>query len=80
MIYNAENAAGSTVFDVESRIRLDHVLMVNTKTGAVVLAKQPVRINHKGQIDRETITFRSVYPIQGHEPRPVMFHCYGRQA
>jgi hypothetical protein len=80
MIYNARNSsAGSTVVDIDSRTQLTHVLMINTKTGAVVVAKQPVRVNHKGQIDRETITFRSIYPIQVNEPYPVMFHCYGRQ-
>ena len=50
----------------------------NTKTGAVVVAKQPVRLNHKGQIDREMTMFRSVYPIFGGQPNPCLFHCYGR--
>lgn len=79
MIYNAKNAAGATVFDIDSHTQLNHVLMVNTKTGAVVMARQPARVNHKGKIGRETITFRSIHPIQGNEPYPVMFHCYGRQ-
>lgn len=79
MIYNANNAAGSRVIDMDTGAVIDCVLMVNAKTGAVVVAKQPVRVNHKKQIDRETITFRSVYPIQGLEPRPVLFHCYGRK-
>lgn len=79
MIYNANNAAGSTVVDMDTGAVIGFVIMTNTKTGAVVVAKQPVRVNRKGVIDRETIMFRSIYPIQGLEPRPVLFHCYGRQ-
>lgn len=79
MIYNGNNAAGSKVIDMDTGAVIGSVLMTNTKTGAVVVAKQPVRPNHKGKIDRETITFRSIHPIQGLEPQPVLFHCYGRQ-
>lgn len=79
MIYNSTNAPGSLVVDVDSKQRIDHVLMVNTKTGAVVVAKSPARLNHKGKIDRETIRFESIYPIFGGGAKPVMFHCYGRK-
>ena len=78
MIYNATNAAGSMVVDVDTKERIDRVLMVNTKTGAVVVAKKPYALNHKGTIDRETISFRSIYAIQGNERSPCLFHCYGR--
>ena len=78
MIYNGTNAAGSVVVDVDTKERIDRVLMVNTKTGAVVVGKDPWRLNHKGTIDRETIKFRSIYPIQGNERSPCLFHCYGR--
>ena len=79
MIYNGTNAPGSLVMDVDSKQRIDRVLMVNTKTGAVVVAKNPCRPNHKGQIDRETIYFDSIYPIFGGRTMPVLFHCYGRK-
>lgn len=79
MIYNGNNADGAKVIDMDTGAVINYILMVNTTTGAVVVGKQPVRLNHKGRIDRETITFRSIYPIQGLESRPVMFHCYGRQ-
>ena len=79
MIFNGKNAAGALVFDVDAKQRIDRVLMVNTKTGAVVVGKTPARINHKGTIDRETIYFESIHPICGAEARPVLFHCYGRK-
>ena len=79
MIYNGTNAAGSLVVDVDLKQRIDRVLWVNTKTGAVVVGKTPTRMNHKGTIDRETIYFDSVYPIFGGRTKPVLFHCYGRK-
>ena len=79
MIYNGTNAAGSLVVDMDSKQRIDRVLLVNTKTGAVVVGKTPTRMNHKGTIDRETIYFESIHPICGAEARPVLFHCYGRK-
>ena len=79
MIYNGTNAPGSLVVDVDSKQRIDRVLMVNTKTGAVVVGKTPTRLNNKGKIDRETIYFDSVYPIFGGRTNPVLFHCYGRR-
>lgn len=77
MIYNGTNAPGSLVMDMDSKQRIDRVLMVNTKTGAVVVGKTPARLNHKGKIDRETIYFDSIYPIFGGRTMPVLFHCYG---
>ncbi len=77
MIYNYTNAQGSMVMDVDSKQRIDRVLLVNTKTGAVVVAKSPCRLNHKGKIDRETLYFDSIYPIFGGRTMPVLFHCYG---
>ena len=79
MIFNSENAAGALVMNVDTKQRIDRVLMVNTKTGAVVVGKDPYRLNHKGKIDRETIYFDSVYPIFGGRTSPVLFHCYGRK-
>lgn len=80
MIFNGTNAAGSLVMDVDAKQRIDRVLMVNTKTGAVVVGTDPYRMNYKGKIEREMIYFASVYPIFGGRTMPVLFHCYGRQA
>jgi len=77
MIFNGTNAHGALVMDVDAKQRIDRVLMVNTKTGAVVVAKSPCRLNHKGKIDRETIYFDSIYPIFDGRTMPVLFHCYG---
>lgn len=79
MIYNGTNAPVSLVMDVDAKQRIDSVLMLNTKTGAVVVCKTPTRLNRKGKIDRETIYFDSVYPIFGGRTSPVLFHCYGRR-
>lgn len=79
MIYNAQNSAGSRVYDVETKQEITRVLMVNTKTGAVVVAKQPLRLNHKGKVDRETIHFDAIHPIFGGGVVPCMLHCYGRR-
>lgn len=79
MIYNSTNAPGALVVDVDSKQRIDRVLMVNTKTGAVVVGTNPYRLNHKGKIDRETIYFDAIYPIFGGRTSPVLFHCYGRK-
>ena len=80
MIYNGTNAAGSLVIDVDTKQRIDRVLMVNTKTGAVVVGTDPYRLNHKGKISRETIYFDSIYPIFGWRTAPCLFHCYGRKS
>ena len=79
MIFNGTNAAGALVMDVDAKQRIDRVLMVNTKTGAVVVGTNPYRPDHKGSIERETIYFDSVYPIFGGRTSPTLFHCYGRK-
>ena len=79
MIFNGTNAAGALVMDVDAKQRIDRVMMVNTKTGAVVVGTDPYRLNHKGKIDRETIYFDSIYPIFGGSAAPTLFHCYGRK-
>ena len=80
MIFNVENSAGATVYDIDGKGKIDRVLMINTMTGAVVVAKQPLQLNHKGSIDRETIRFETIRPIYGGGTKPCLFHCYGRQA
>lgn len=79
MLYSAKNAPGSQVYDVEANAEIRKVLLVNTETGSVAVAKTPIRLNHKGKIDRETIYFDSIRPIFGGGRYPCLFHCYGRQ-
>lgn len=59
--------------------QLKQVLMVNTETRSVVVAKQPLRLNHKGSVDRETIHFNAIHPIYGGGIKPCLFHCCGRK-
>lgn len=80
MIYTVSNALGATVHDIAANERIDHVLMVNTDTGAVVVCLSPRRLDSTGEVARETICFDSIHKIQGLELMPVMFHCYGRMS
>lgn len=77
MIYTSNNAGGATVFDMDGLQQLRQVVSVDTDTGDVCMAHEPLRIKG-GEIDCFTVRFASIHPIQGLEPRPVMFHCYGR--
>lgn len=80
MIFTSANATEALVVEVDTKQRIDNVLMVNTNTGAVVVGTNPARLNHKGKIERETIYFDSVYPIFGGRTTPCLIHCYGRRA
>lgn len=79
MLYNAKNAAGAKVYDVEAGVELKRVLEVNTKAGWVKVGSDPWRLDAQGRIAGRRIRFRSVYAIQGLERMPCLFHCYGRQ-
>lgn len=79
MKFTPRNVDRATVFDVDTKEQLKQVLMVNTETSSVVVAKQPLRLNHKGSVERETIHFNAIYPIYGGGTVPCLFHCYGRQ-
>ena len=79
MIYTHSNTERAAVFDVELNKKIEMALMVNTKTGSVVVAKQPLRLDHKGKVDRETIHFDAIHPIYGGGVTPCLFHCYGRR-
>lgn len=80
MIYNSNNARGSDVYDIDGRERIDCVIEIDVECGLVEVAKWPVRANHMGEIDRETIKFDSIRPIFGGGVTPCSFHCYGRKA
>lgn len=78
MLYNATNAAGAKVFDMDARQELRHVMAINTRQGWVKVAPSPLKLDAQGRIAGERIRFGSIYAIQGLEPRPCLFHCYGR--
>ncbi len=81
MIYTARNAAGATVYDVESCTKIGQVISVDTGTGELVCADDPPRsLAARSEIQTHTITFDAIHAIQGLERRPVLFHCYGRHA
>ena len=73
------NAHGSTVFEVEGRRRLDHVLSVDTTAGVVVRAEQPLRIVGD-DFAKYAERFERIHAIYGCEAAPVLFHCYGKKA
>jgi len=78
MLYNHANALGALVYDVDSRQRIDWVLEINTRAGWIKVCDNPPKLDAQGRIAGERIRFRSIYAIQGAEPRPCLFHCYGR--
>lgn len=80
MIYTADNAYGATVYDVNRKEKLLHVMSVNDSAGWVLVAEQPVCATAHRHIASRRIRFDAIHAIKGSEPRPVLFHCYGRQA
>lgn len=80
MRYAANNVMPRTrVYDVESLQEIKHVLSIYTELGLVVVAEQPYRIVGDG-IATQELRFGAIHPIQGLEPLPCLFHCYGRKA
>lgn len=80
MLYTAENAMGATVHDVESGASIGRVMEINTKNGWIKVCHAPARLTPQGDVLTERIRFRSIYPIWAGQSKPVMFHCYGKQA
>ena len=80
MIYDATNCQpGCSVYDVDTKERIDQVVAINAKAGWVQVAEQPLRVTAHDHIATRRIRFASIYPIKGREHWPVLFHCYGRQ-
>ena len=80
MIYDATNCQpGCSVYDVDTKERIDQVVAINVKAGWVQVAEQPLRVTAHDQIATRRIRFASIYPIKGREHWPVLFHCYGRK-
>lgn len=77
MIYDASNALGAEVWDVEGLAKIDHVLFVDMHYNEVVQLEQPPRVVN-GEFVTTATRFNSIRPIFGGEKMPVLFHCYGR--
>jgi len=77
-IYTAHNAAGCTVHDVDTLVRIDCVLTIDTIKGVVTQSVQPTQLDHTGEIASYETRYRSIYPIFGGQIKPLMFHCYGK--
>lgn len=78
MLYNAKNARGARVVDMDSGKTLAKVLEVNTRAGWVKVHHEPLRLDAQGRPLGERIRFGSIYAIQGLELMPCLFHCYRR--
>ena len=79
MRYDANNVMPRTrVYDVESLQEINFVMSIYTELGIVVVAEQPFRIVGD-DIAAQELRFGAIHPIQGLEPLPCLFHCYGRQ-
>ena len=80
MIYDATNCQpGCSVYDVDTKQRIDQVVAINANAGWVQVAEHPLRATAHEHIATRRIRFASIYPIKGREHRPVLFHCYGRR-
>jgi hypothetical protein len=77
-VFNASNAAGATVYEVETKRKLTHVMSVDADAGEVVVAHQPFRVVGD-EVATYTERYRAIHPIYGESLWPVLFHCYGRQ-
>lgn len=76
-VFDASNACGATVYDVDTRQKLEQVMSLDIDSGQVVLARWPLRVVGE-EIETYTVQYRSVHPIYGGRPQPQLFHCYGR--
>ena len=78
MLFGPDNVMPRTrVYDVESLQEVKLVMAIDTERGVVVVAEQPYRIEGNDIATRE-LQFNAIHPIQGLEPLPCLFHCYGR--
>lgn len=78
-MYDADNALGAKVFDVDGRIEIRHVAALDDATGVVTAFHHPYRLlPGSDEADTYEIRFQSICPIFGGGTMPVLFHCYGR--
>jgi protein gp37 len=78
MLFNHKNVwPGTTVHDLDTRQRIDHVLEIDTEAAVIVVAKQPLRALPGGDIATDRLQFKAVWPIVV-DRFPCAFHCHGR--
>lgn len=65
----------AATYDVDTKEKLPAVMSIDTASGEVVMAFQPYRVVGD-QVDTFTRHYRSIHPIFGGSPKPVLFHCY----
>lgn len=81
MIYGPGNARGASVRVAETGQELKGVMLVDTDAGIVTRTHSPARLNAAGDaVEMFDERFEAIHAIQGMEPRPVLFICYGRRA
>ena len=79
MLYTPDSVMPRTrVYDVESLQEVKPAMSIDTERGVVVVAEQPYRIEGD-DIATQELRFGAIHPIQGLEPLPCLFHCYGRK-
>ena len=80
MIYGPGNAAGATVRFADTNTELRQVFRVDTDAATVERGYYPARLNAAGDaVDTFTERFDAIHAIQGLEPHPTLFICYGRK-
>lgn len=80
MIYDHTNVRiPAHAYDVDMLALLREVISLDTETGEVVCAHEPVRLlPGTDDLDTYTLRFRSIYPLGADDfGRPCLFHCYG---
>lgn len=79
MIYDANNAIGAKVYDVDTREEIGNVLTVDTERSTIKVAPMPVRATPNGNdLVTKIIQYRAIHAIRGNELKVALFHCYGR--
>ena len=80
MIYDATNCQpGCSVYDVDTKEEIRHVMAINDTAGWLKVVDMPARATKHRHVASRRIRFASIYPIKGLEHWPVLFHCYGRK-
>lgn len=72
-IFDASNARGAAVFDVDTKERLPAVMSVDPEAGEVVMAHQPYRVTADGkEVDCFTRRYRTIHTIYGGQRTPQL--------
>lgn len=79
MLYTAKNAFRASVYDVDSKQEIRHVLAINASNGSMLIADDPMRVTEDGQLASHWVQYAAIHPIKGYGLMPCLFHCYGRK-